>query len=75
MFRGDLDTRTTKQNEFVRGQTRGSETRGTASRIDRGRNRARHQEEVKGNYRVLGNGGWGERTAEGVGRGRQGNSG
>lgn len=74
-FRGDLDMRTTKQDEFVRGRTRGSETRGTVPRIDRARSRARHQEEVKGNYRVLGSGGWGGRTAEGVGRERQGKPG
>ena len=55
-------TRVQRSKKIVRGRTRGSETRRTVTRSDRARNRARNQEEVKGNYRVLGSGaGAGER--------------
>ena len=69
MFRGDLDTRTTKQNDLC------AAGRAEAKPGIRARNRARHQEEAKGNYRVLGSRGQGGQAAEGVGRGRQGKPG
>ena len=54
---------------FLRGRTSGGETWGSIPRTDRARNRARHQEEAKGNYGVLRSRGRDRQTAEGVGRG------